>query len=44
MLDCSQSTICTSLKRARVVYKGFTYQSIEQLRLKNRAKISYFIN
>jgi transposase len=44
MLDCSQSTICTSLKRAGVVYKGFTYQSIEQLRLKNRVKINHFIN
>jgi len=36
LFDCSQSTICASLKRAKVVYKGFTYQSIEQLRLKNR--------
>jgi hypothetical protein len=44
MFDCSQSTICTSLKRVRVVYKGFTYQSIEQLRLKNKAKINFFIN
>jgi hypothetical protein len=43
MFDCSQSTICLSLKRAKVVYKGYTYQSIEQLRLKNRAKINFFI-
>lgn len=44
LFNCSQSTICSSLKRAGVVYKNFTYQSIEQLRLKNKAKINYFIN
>jgi len=44
IFSCSQSTICLSLKRAGAVYKVFTYQSIEQLRLKNKAKIDYFIN
>ncbi|MEG7978433.1 MAG: IS630 transposase-related protein [Mollicutes bacterium UO1] len=42
--SCSQSTICLSLKRARVVYKKITYQSSEQLRQRNKVKIERFIN
>jgi transposase len=42
--SCSQSTICLSLRRARVVYKKITYQSSEQSRKKNKARIEEFIN
>jgi len=41
---CSQSTISLSLKRAGISYKKITYQSIEQLRKNNKAKIEEFIN
>lgn len=41
---CSQSTICRMLALVGVVYKKFTYQSIEQLRKKNQEAINHFIN
>jgi transposase len=42
--SCHQSTICRTLKRAGITYKKITYQSTEQLRRKNKAKIEEFIN
>jgi len=42
--SCSQSTICLSLRRAKVVYKKITYQSSEQLKKRNKVRIEEFIN